>query len=181
MRPSLPAWAIVGFGLIGQIQPKAILPIIERHRIGPVEIGMSERQLVDAFPSDRRQLVGLQLEGMPAPAYLLEVAGATQRGGIVAELISGRGGRTVWRIQVRDPAFRTVAGIGIGSTVSDLRAVYHLDNMAQGEGQVAVVVAALAASFFLDQTGPGGGELWKLRTPTLVPGTVKIDGILLRR
>jgi hypothetical protein len=144
---------------------------------------MSEPQLIDSFPSDRRQLVDLELEGMPSPAYLLRPEGATRTDAIVAELISvvGAPARTVYRIQIRDRAFRTAKGIRIGSTVGDLRAAYHLDSIVSGEGQVAIVVEAMSASFFLDQSGPNGRELWKLRGPALVPDAVKIERILLVR
>jgi hypothetical protein len=171
----------VGLSLFPQIAPKVGLPPIERHRIGVVELGASDKTLIEAFPSDRRELVDLQLEGMPAPAYLLRFPGADRRDGVVAELIPGPGGSTVWRIQVRDPAFRTLKGIRVGSTVGALRAAYRLDSVGSGEGNVVIVVNELSASFSLDQTGPGGGELWKVRTPALVPDSVKVTGILLFR
>jgi hypothetical protein len=171
----------VGLGLLSQVAPTVGLPRIERHRIGVVEIGASEQRLIEAFPSERRELVDLQLEGMPAPAYLLRFVGAKRRDGVVAELIPSGAGLIVWRIQVRDPVFRTTKGIGIGSTVGALRAAYHLDSIASGEGNVAIVVNELSASFSVDQTGPGGGDLWKARTPAVVPESVKITGIVLFR
>jgi len=71
-----------------------------------------------------------------------------------------------------------VKGIGVGSTVGQLRAAYRLDSMVSGEGNVAIVVNELSASFSLDQTGQGGRDLW-MRTPAEVPDSVKITGILL--
>jgi hypothetical protein len=155
------------------------LPLIERHRVGLVQLGMTEQALLKAVPADRRELVDLRLEGMPAPAWLVRFASTTRPDAIVAELMPDTGARTVWRIQVRDPAFRTAKRIGIGSTVGELRAAYRLDQMASGEGNVVIVVKELSASFSLDQSGAGGQNLWRTRTPAQVPDSVKITGILL--
>ena len=172
---------VIGLGLVPQSAPVAGLPPIERHRVGVVEIGASEKTLLDAFPSEHRQFVDLRLEGMPAPAYRLRFAEATRRDGVVAELIPAQDGLIVWRIQINDPAFRTRKGIGVGSTVGALRAAYRLDGIASGEGNVAIVVNELSASFLLDQTGPDGDDLWKVRAPEVVSDAVRIAGVLLFR
>ena len=157
------------------------LPSIERHGVGSVEIGAPAQTIYEMFPRERRELVDLGSEGFLTPALRLTFPGTTQPGGVVAELISGRSGLEVWRIHVSDPAFRTARGIGTGSLVSELRSAYRLDSVLSGEGSVVIRVEELSASFALDQSGPGGGDLRRLRDPAKVPDSVKIISVLLTR
>src|SRR5262245_12321948 len=61
------------------------LPSIERHHVGPVEIGADAQRIYEAFPASRRELVDLGNEGMLSPALLLRLPGTSQRDGVVAE------------------------------------------------------------------------------------------------
>ena len=172
---------LVAVMLQGQAGSTARLPSIERHHVGPIALGVNAQKVYEAFPANRRDLVDLGYEGMLTPALLLRFAGTSQRDGIVAVLVADRTGLIVWRIAVRDPAFRTLKGIGVGSTVGELRAAYRLDSLISGEGTVAIRIEELSASFALDQTGLDGDRLGELRTPAAVPDSVKIRSVLLTR
>jgi hypothetical protein len=87
----------------------------------------------------------------------------------------------VWRVEIRDPGFRTLTNIGVGSTVGQLRSAHRLDSLLSGEGEVAIRVEELSASFVLDQSGPYGDQLSQLRTPAAVPDSVKIKSVLLTK
>ena len=167
-------------GLVGQVTPTG-LPPIERHQVGPVAIGADAQTIYVAFPADRRELVDLGYEGMLSPPLLVRFVEASQRDGVVAELVAGREGLAVWRIEIRDPSFRTLKGIGVSSTVGQLRAAYHLDSVLSGEGNVVIRVEQLSASFVLDQSGQGGDQLRKFGTPAAVPDSVKIKSVLLTK
>lgn len=171
---------LLAIGLVGQATP-AGLPPIERHQVGPVAIGADAQTIYTAFPADRRELVDLGYEGMLSPALLVRFVGASQRDGVVAELVATGAGLAVWRIEIRDPSFRTLKGIGVGSTVGQLRAAYHLDSVLSGEGNVVIRVEQLSASFVLDQSGQGAEHLRKLRTPAAMPDSVKIKSVLLTK
>lgn len=153
--------------------------LIERHRAGPVEIGADAFDLYEGFPIEGRKLVDLHLEAMLSPALALTVPGASVPDGLIAELIPRDDALVVFRIGISDPDFQTKDGIRVGSTVGELRSAYSLDEVSNGEGSVFIVVNELAASFALDQSGPGGADLWRIRDPNQIPDEVVILRILL--
>ena len=172
---------LLAIGLVGQPTTTGGLPPIERHHVGAVAIGADAPKIYKAFSADRRELVDLGLEGMLSPALLLRFVGATQRDGVVAELVADGNGLTVWRVEIRDPGFRTLQNIGVGSTVGQLRSAYRLNAVLSGEGNVVLRVEELSASFVLDRNGPNGDQLAQLRTPAEVPDSVTIERVLLTK
>jgi len=174
------AIALLVIGMAAQAGTPVKLPAIERYRVGPVVIDAGAQEIYEAF-AGRRELVDLGYEGMLSPALLLRFVGLKQRDGVVAELVPEQGHFTVWRIEIRDPAFRTMKGIGVGSTVAQLRSAYRMDSVLSGEGSVVIRVEELSASFKLDQTAPGGSALRRIRDPVQVPDSVKITSVLLTR
>jgi hypothetical protein len=157
-------------------QPAPQTPLlIEPHRIGKVAVGALAEDVYEAFSPDQRRLVDLGLEGQLSPALELTFPGGARRFSVVAELECTRE-LTVWRIYVRDPAFRTAKGIGVGSTVAQLRAAYALGPFSTEEGGAGVVVESLSATFELDQSRV---DLTHVRTAAELPGAVKVIGVLL--
>jgi len=178
-RTMMRAITLLVAGLVAQTATPMRLPPIQQHGVGAVILGADAEKIYEAF-AGRRELVDLGYEGMLSPALLLRFAGLTQRDGVVAELVASQQGLIVGRIEIRDPAFRTLKGIGVGSTVSALRSAYRLNSVGSGEGNVFIRVEELSASFKLD-TGRGGSELWRVRDPALVPDSVRIASVLLTR
>jgi hypothetical protein len=136
---------------------------------------MSVQEIVKTFPADRRRSVDLRLEGEPAPALELTLVGSTARGGVVVELQ----GDKIYRIRITDPAARTEKGIGVGSTVAQLRDAYRVAWVSQAEGCLCMRVEELGATFDVDQSGPSWLPSGLIHDPAEVPGAVKIIGILL--
>jgi hypothetical protein len=172
---------LIAVTLIGQAGTDSKVPPIGPHGVGAVTIGADAQTVYEAFAADRRSLVDLAHEGQLSPALFLRFGSLTQRDGIVAELAPERGQMVVWRVQVRDPAFKTLKGIGVGSTVGQLRAAYKPGQVIAGEGAVALGVDELSASFVLDQKGPESARLAGVRTAADVPDAARIVSVLLTR
>lgn len=155
-------------------------PVIRKHEVGPVSIGTSAHVIYSMFRG-RSRLVDLALEGHLTPALELSFPETRADGGVIAELVPKANDLVVWRIAVTNPNVRTEKGIGVGSSVDELRSHYAITGIGSGEGRVFVRVDELAASFELDRSGAGGDRLWKIREPNQVPSRTKIISILLTR
>jgi hypothetical protein len=166
------------------LAPQALAPqitvVIRQHQVGPVALGATAQSIYSAFRG-RSRLIDLALEGHLSPALELSFPETQVSGGVIAELVPRNNELVVWRIAVTNPNVRTDKGIGVGSTVDQLRSSYRVTGVGSGEGAVFVMVAELSASFKLDTSRPGSDQLWRIRDPQRVPGAVRIVSVLLFR
>ena len=162
-----------------QALPVQSAVVIRQHQVGQVLIGAPAQSIYATFRG-RSRLIDLALEGHLAPALELSFPETLVNAGVVAELVPRGSDLVVWRIAVTNPNVRTVKGLGVGSSVAQLRSAYRITGVGSGEGRVFVMVEELSASFELDTSGAGGDALWKIRDPQQVPGDVKITSVLIR-
>jgi hypothetical protein len=100
----------------------------QRYGVGPVRLGMTAAAVRGACPEARD--TAWRAEGTPERGLVVSVGGRA----VVAQLA----GDSVVRVLALAPEVRTPAGVGIGSTVGDLRARYGRLCTAAAEGRIAV-------------------------------------------
>ncbi|MEP6690780.1 MAG: hypothetical protein ABJD07_06455 [Gemmatimonadaceae bacterium] len=130
------------------------LPLITARGVGPVAVGARMAELAAICPvSDSSFARG---------ALLREDISAVRFGEHAVLAIAVGGFENVARVEVRDAAFRTERGVGVGSTAGELRARYGAFRVRARRGSVILESAAAPGlSFAMTGATPtaGGTEL----------------------
>ncbi|MGV3642498.1 MAG: hypothetical protein ACO1NZ_18385 [Adhaeribacter sp.] len=139
---------------------------------GPIQIGMEINELKKALPGQLQE-TELHLEGERFKAYQI---GKFESGVLVEEKCQPA--CQVWRIQVRDAAYRTGEGLGVGSTLGEVKKHYPLSFLGPGETEIVAISKEKKFTFLLDVSG-----LPEKQVPFLnlrnTPDSVKVLGMLI--
>jgi hypothetical protein len=165
-----------------QTSPQNTDFVLESGRAGPFEIGASVDEIYKLVGRDSVRLVALFLEGMFEPVLEIQLPGSKTGPSIIAEIGQWPCKHfLVWRITVRDQRFRTREGLGVGSTLSELRRHYKIEG---GQGRdTSAYVPSMKLTFGFDTAENvtdlskvtsvlfwrDGQELRKRRCPDLGP------------
>jgi hypothetical protein len=177
---SLPARAREQPGMAGG-QPAPATPAraaddnfrISRSRVGPVKIGMPVAGLKQAFASGQLRETTIHLEGQGYKAY---VTGSPAAGLRIEEQCEPA--CVVWRIQVKDPAYRTAQGLGVGSRLGEVKKYYPISFLGSGETEIVAVSNQEKLTFLLDVSKLSPEMVPRLNLQN-TPDSVKVLGMLI--
>lgn len=144
---------------------------VTRYGIGPLRLEMLAGDVRTLCP-EARDTTWRGQEGMRERGLAVRLAGHP-----VTLVLAGE---KVQRIVVDTAGLRTGVGVGVGSTLAELRGRYGRMCAGQGEGRIAVwFPAAPGVSFGLDPrtAGPAAGT----PDPQALPDTAKVDRMWVRQ
>lgn len=145
---------------------------VARGQAGPIRIGMDINELKKALPGQLKETV-LHYEGDQYKAYQI---GKFETGVLVEEKCQPA--CQVWRIQVRDPAYRTGEGMGVGSTLGEVKKHYPISFLGPGETEIVAVSKEKKITFLLDVSGLPEKQVPRLNLGN-TPDSVKVLGMLI--
>jgi len=156
--------ALDSVGMAGGQSPGAN-SVARRDRLGGVQLGMTVASVRQGAPMVRDTT--WSQEGMQQRGLVVPMAGGT------AVAVLGTDS-TVQRIEVAAPSIRTGEGLGVGSTMADLRGTYGSPCAETAEGRVVAWFAnAPGISFALDMAVPPNPSQLR-ENPDFIPATARV-------
>lgn len=144
-----------------------------RDQLGPVRLGMAAAALRQAVP--RARDTTWTAEGIPERGIVVPIDG----GGRAIVLLAGD---TVVRIMVPDSVPRTQEGLGVGSTLAQLRGAYGRACAGVGEGNLVVWFPGTPGiSFALDARPESSGGQVRYDSEQGLPASARVTRWWLRR
>jgi hypothetical protein len=152
---------------------------LSKGKAGLITAGMTIDELYAAVGRGNTKLVDRFAEGFFTPAieiYLPE--GLKTKPSVVTEVVGQYPRFRVGRITVYDVRFKTEKGVGVGSTLGEIRRNYQVDWIGFGEGPLFARVEQIGMSFALDNAKPPR-EWYKTHNPELISDAARVVSILV--
>jgi hypothetical protein len=151
--------------------------IIGSRQAGPVKINMSVADLKKVIPANQLKEVKVTREGHAYKAYQIKKNASDAQPGLQAEEICEPNCR-VSRVQVLDSTYKTPEGIGIGSTLGEVKKHYPISYLGPGETGIVAVSETKKITFILDVSKVPAKQAPQLSLKN-TPNEVPVTGILI--
>ncbi len=179
--------------------PSAVLPaattattdsshLLAPGRAGAVRVGMRVGEVRALFGPALRE-VTLQRGGAEYPAFAVGKVGRTSLPALLLEPLCADGEDDatgaptdrcrIWRVTVRDPGYRTAAGLGVGSRYGALKHGAPLSFVGPNPMGLAATVEAWQMNFLLDVGAVSASPLPAHRET--IHDTIRVTGVQLYR
>ncbi len=153
--------------------------LLSKDKVGEIEIGMTIDALHTKYEPRLTRLIARYPEGMFSPVLGIYINGQSPDvEPSITVTIDKKDDWIVGSIYVKDKRFRTLQGIGIGSTLSEVRKAYKLSSIDFGEGPLFANVDDLGMSFELDFTQPSD-EWYRTRQQSLISNSAKVVSVFV--
>jgi hypothetical protein len=150
--------------------------LLSKGKAGPIHTGMEVDTLYTKVNRKLTKLVDLQYEGFFVPALEIYLdKDEKTKPSLVAVVAPGF---VVSSITVYDPRFKTEKGVGVGSTLGEIRKKYKVDWIAYCEGPLCARVNEIGMTFALDFFKVSR-EWDKTRKQALIPDSARVTWILV--
>jgi hypothetical protein len=146
---------------------------ITRSQVGAIQIGMPVATLKQVIPAGQLRETTISLEGQDYKAY--EIGG--QPADLLVEERCAPACR-VWRVRVQDPAYRTPEGLGVGSTLGQVKKHYAISFLGPGETGLVAVASRQKITFMLDVSHLPARKVAQLNIQN-APDSVKVQSMLV--
>lgn len=146
--------------------------LIARNQVGPVERGMTIKQLRALLPEDRMKKLASREELSSETADNYYIYGdSTQLLFIISPQRKNDETSRISRVIVKDNRFVTRSGIGLQSTVGEIRNAYPESKIVPAVDDIVLYIRELDANFVIDDSNLSPG-IWNSTT-----GEIEIDSI----
>lgn len=150
-------------------------------RVGALRLNMSETALLEAVPYEQLRETTRTVEGIRYPAYEWPDRQQPQAPPLLLEMVGDSAeGYRLWRVQVRDPRYRTAAGIGVGSPFGAAVQQYGVSTIERTDAGLVAVSDQARMSWVLDEKSVPAARRGTVRAADVPPAT-RITGVLLFR
>jgi len=121
--------AVVSIVAQGTQAPSKSPFVLEPGSAGRFEIGMTADEVFTVAGRENVRAVTSHRGAESRPALEIRISGFTAAAALTVPLDRNCGPLAVWGIEVHDPRFRTSNGLGVGSTLGEVRRLYRSANV----------------------------------------------------
>lgn len=148
---------------------------LSQQKAGLFEVGISTGQLFEKYDRKLTKLTDLKIEGKYSPAIAVFLSDeGFNKPALFAEIDNGK----IFRFHVYNARFKTNDGIGVDSTLGDIRKSYNIDAIGYAEGKIYALVDSLEMSFEINYADIPK-KCIEAEDYTLVPDSAAIVSVLV--